>query len=138
MRVFALIVLVVLVLAGAACSGDDADPDDGSPDTSPPDATEPGEGETPPAFIDIQECENVGGSGTGSGTIENQGDTATAYVIEIAWVDDASGEILAQAKGTTDVVEPGAAGEWAVAAEGLGDAESVTCRTVGIERAAGD
>ncbi|MCC7075987.1 MAG: hypothetical protein IT198_02575 [Acidimicrobiia bacterium] len=138
MRIFVLLAAMFLVLAGTACSGDDSAPTGGVNDTTATDATEPGGGETPPVFIDILECENVGGSGTGSGTIENQGDTATAYVIEIAWVDDASGEVLAQAEDTTGVVEPGAAGEWAVAIEGLGDAESVTCRTVGIEKAAGD
>ena len=84
-----------------------------------------------PAFVDIETCDNNGGSGTASGTIENQGTTATGYTLRIAFTDGSSKQSLATETVHLGVVQPGATGEWSLSTSGLGGAD-VVCHTVGL------
>lgn len=89
------------------------------------------------AFVSIDTCDNNGGSGTSSGTIENQGDSPTAYRIEVNFTDGATGAVLGSGSDETDLVAPGASSGWTVSADGIGDSEP-TCHTSRIASASGD
>lgn len=137
-RAAAVVAVVVLALGAglAACSDDDDDGGDTESSTTSASTTdetgdETGGGESAPAFIDIVECENVDGSGTASGTVQNTGDDAAAYELTVGVFDLDSGDQLASGTASIDELEPDAEGEWTIEVDGLGDAE-VECRTTAI------
>jgi len=82
-------------------------------------------------FVDLVECENLGGAGAASGTIENLADQPAAYRILIAFLD-AAGTPLAEGSGDTTTAAPGSTVDWSVSVGGLGDAE-VSCRTADVK-----
>lgn len=91
-----------------------------------------------PAFIDITDCEQASGSGTGGGTIRNQGTEATAYELTIGFFDGA-GRQLASASTRTGIAAAGAEVEWSVRAPGLGavPSDDLTCRTLALQPVSG-
>ncbi len=128
---------VALVLAACGSSGSTATaPEDGSKPVSTTTTTTNPSGADTPAFVDIQTCDNTGGSATASGTIENQGTTATGYRLRIAFTDGSSKQSLATETVQLGVIRPGATGEWSLSTFGLGDAD-VVCHTVGLTALAG-
>ena len=86
-------------------------------------------------FVDLVTCDNVGGSGSASGTIENMAGEATAYRIRIAFMDG-DGAQVAEGSGDTAEAAAGAAVDWSVSVTGLGGAE-VSCRTLDVTAIAG-
>jgi hypothetical protein len=104
--------------------------------TITPTATTSTTGEQASAFIDIETCDNSSGEGTASGTIENQGSTATAYHLQLGFYDSDSNVLLATASLDTTSVEPGEATDWKVSVSGLGNAD-VVCHTVKPETGTG-
>lgn len=117
--------LVAAVTLGAACSGDD---DDGGTDG---DAAATPTTDALTVFLSIETCENDGGDGTATGTVDNEGESPAAYRIEIEFTDDESDDVLASGTDDTEIVAPGATAEWEVSAGSLGDAEP-TCRTKSV------
>lgn len=82
------------------------------------------------AFVDVETCDNSGGRGTSTGTIENQGSTAVSYTITIGFFDESDKQV-GTGSDTTAVVAPGGSADWAVTASGLGSNDLV-CHTVDI------
>lgn len=89
-----------------------------------------------PAFVDIVTCDNLGGSGTATGTIENIGDVAASYRLTIGFLDLASGDQLASGSQQVEAIAPGASADWTITVDGLGAAE-VECKTVDFTSGAG-
>ena len=81
-------------------------------------------------FVDLVDCQNVGGSGIASGTIANHADQPTAYRIRIAFLDPGGAQAV-EGAGDTAAAAPGAAVDWSVTVDGLGDLD-VSCRTLGV------
>jgi hypothetical protein len=86
-----------------------------------------------PVFIDIETCDNYGGNGNATGTIENQGTTATAYRLRFGIYDSATNELLAEGTVDTASIQPGATGDWKITASGLGSAD-ILCHTLEVEQ----
>lgn len=82
------------------------------------------------AFVDIQTCDNAGGEGSATGTIENQGSKAVVYTITIGFYD-AKNKKVGEGEDTTSSVAPGGSADWSVTASGLGSGDLV-CHTVDI------
>ncbi len=130
-RPAAVVGALTLALIVAACSGGTTA---GSPlatvQSAPPAAAGSAGGGTVSVFVDIVECTNVGGSGTASGTIQNDAGTPTAYRIRVAF-RDAAGAQVADGSADTATAAPGATVDWAVSVAGLGDAD-VSCHTLDV------
>ena len=77
--------------------------------------TKAASGQTP-VFIDIETCDNNGGNGNATGTIENQGTTATAYRLRVGFYDSATNKLLAEGTVDTATIQPGATGDWKITA----------------------
>ncbi|MCB1030389.1 MAG: hypothetical protein KDA95_03580 [Acidimicrobiales bacterium] len=134
-----LVLLAAVSLIGFGCSSDDSNTTSTEKPTSTTSAggTEPSttaSASSTKAFVDIQECENLSGTGSASGTITNNGDDATAFKYVVGFYDSSDKE-LATAEVVTYEAEPGADAAWAVTVDGLGDISSddLTCKTVSIE-----
>jgi hypothetical protein len=131
-RATGLVVIVLgLLLAAVACSDSSDTATSDTSSTTTGSSTTSTSGDTVPAFVDIVECEIVGGTGTSSGTITNQGDQPAAFALEIGFQDDSTGEVLGTGTFETDTVDPGEEVSWEVSAAGLEDVE-VTCKTVSL------
>jgi hypothetical protein len=124
----ALVFSLVMVLG--ACGGGTSSSAEKSTATAP--TTKAASGQTP-VFIDIETCDNNGGNGNATGTIENQGTTATAYRLRVGFYDSATNKLLAEGTVDTATIQPGATGDWKITASGLGSADTV-CHTLGVEQ----
>lgn len=80
---------------------------------------------------DILTCDNMDGRGIASGTIENTGGVTATFRIDLEFRDDTSDELLASGVAVVRSVEPGAAGEWTIEVEDVGEA-GLTCRSKSI------
>lgn len=120
------VVAACAVLAFAACGGGGGSK--ASPSTS---SSSAGKTSATRAFIDLQTCDNAGGTGTATGTIENQGTKAVAYTITVGFFTAGGNKKLGAGTDTTSTVSPGASADWAVTASGLGRADP-DCHTLGI------
>lgn len=89
-----------------------------------------------PVFISIDTCDNQSGTGTSTGTIENQSSAPASYRFELDFTDASSGAVLGTGSYVTGSVAPGASTNYVVSAGSLGGAE-LTCRTKSIRRADG-
>ena len=134
-RAIALLGLTAVLFAACGSSGSSAAK---SSTTSKPatTTTTSSTGDTP-AFVDIETCDNNGGSGSASGTIENQGSTATGYRIRIAFTDASSKKSLTTEQVQLGVIQPGATGQWSLTTTGLGNAD-VVCHTIELSALSGD
>lgn len=81
-----------------------------------------------PAFNSIDTCENDGGAGVASGTLQNTGTVAANFHLELAFLDDAGTEL---GRGSADLatLQPGDEGPWTIQVSGVGS-EVLTCKTV--------
>lgn len=124
----------LLLAVLSACSGGGDDKNKSGDDTKSTTSSAAGKSSTP-AFVDVVECEPAGGTGTSSGTIENQGTEATAYELTIGFYDDTSGKRLATGSVTTGTAAPGATVAWSISAPGVGSiaSDDLTCTTVTIK-----
>ena len=132
--------VAMLTLAGllASCGGGSSKqstPDVTTTSSSTP-ITGKGAAAKTEAFVDIQTCDNNGGSGTSSGTVENQGTVATGYHLQIGFYDSATNALLGDASTNTESAEPGASATWAIAVSDLGHAELV-CHVMTLEAGGG-
>jgi hypothetical protein len=127
----ALLVLPVLVVA-PACSDDDDAPSTTSsapPTTSSAGSTGSSLGAAATnVVIDVVECNNAGGTVTGSGTLSNGGDTESRFRLEIGVHDLDSDSVLGADTVEIGPVAPGEEAEWniEVIVDGSGE---VVCRT---------
>jgi hypothetical protein len=129
--------LTVAVVLGACGNGGASDAGQSSTTlTTITSTTTATTGEQASAFIDIETCDNSSGEGTASGTIENQGSSATAYHLQLGFYDSDSNALLATGNIDTTSVEPGATTDWKVSVSGLGSAD-VVCHTVAPETVTG-
>lgn len=113
-----LFAAVLLGLTVTACSGGDNAPN------------EPSNGEAS-AFNTIETCDNMGGRGVATGTLENTGTRTTTYQLEMDFTDYNTGQVLATGVAMLRGIEPGMIAKWTIEADGVGDAE-LSCSSSSI------
>ncbi len=126
-----VVVAAGAVLALAACGGGGGS--DAKSSTSSTSAAK--QSSSTKAFVDVVTCDNAGGSGTSTGTIENQGSAAAAYTITIGFYDEDAKKV-GQGTDTTATVAPGGSADWTVTASGL-DSGDLVCHTLDIASGGG-
>jgi len=133
-----VVAIPLLIALGAACGSSSSAGKQTASSTASPSSptTRPAGTAQNPAFVDIVTCDNAGGNGDASGTVENQGSTATAYRLQLGFYDSAGNKLLASGSADTATIPPGASGDWQVTVSGLGGAD-VVCHTVSIDTLSG-
>jgi hypothetical protein len=139
---WAALLLVPSLLSAPACSDDDDAPSTTSSQSSTtssapsgPAGSSAGEAASN-LVIDVVECDNAGGTVTGSGTLTNGGDTESTFELEIGVHDLDTDALLGSDTVTVGPVGPGEEAQWAIEVTGAGSAD-VVCRTASATIASG-
>ncbi len=133
-----MVLIAVLAGFGAACGSSSNRASTTStvattiPSGAPTTAPSTGSGGTTPALVDIETCDNNGGTGSASGTVENDGSSPSAYRLQLGVYDSATNKLLATGSVDIATVAPGSTGDWEINTSGLGSAD-VVCHTISID-----
>ena len=94
-------------------------------------SSKPGSTDPFQMFNDISTCDNVGGRGIATGTIENTGTETTTYRLEMEFTASDTGEVRGSGVVVVREVAPGDNADWTIEADGVGDGDLI-CATKAV------